>query len=410
MPSSRGSSQPRNRTQVPLIAGGFFTLGPIRQTLEQLGRGQSLTMCLGCVNVCVCVLGGRGKVSPWGLCENECACARVCACVRGRVCVCSGRRSPGGWGDSGPAPPSAAGGLGPPRGRPRSLLLARGRAGLAGLGSGCGAAPGQEAESSSAAAAAAAAAAGLCLYRSPAQAAEPGPLRAETAGRGARTAGAEVSPAGGWPRLSGRRGVQTFRGKAPPPEPGTPLAPASSSRSPTRDSDPGSLPSPCLWPGAPSPPTDRSGSRASRDPSPLPSARGAPLPLRSPRTPLSRSGHSLLTPRTLPSPRLYFGVRVRPAGSGRAFVQAPGRRNPPCEAGAGALCAPREPGALRGSHPAAELNPGTSCAQGPARPRARNQHRAGLCFHLPYRMEPAQEAGGRRGRESGCASESATGR
>lgn len=77
-----------------------------------------------------------------------------------------------GWGgvDAGQAPPSAAGGPGPRLGRLRSLLLARGRAGLAGLGSGCGAAPGQEAESSSAAAA------GLCLYGSPAQAAEPGPL------------------------------------------------------------------------------------------------------------------------------------------------------------------------------------------------------------------------------------------
>ena len=31
MPSSRGSSQPRNRTQVPRIAGGFFTIWTTRE-------------------------------------------------------------------------------------------------------------------------------------------------------------------------------------------------------------------------------------------------------------------------------------------------------------------------------------------------------------------------------------------
>ncbi|XDC49520.1 hypothetical protein R6Z07M_000702 [Ovis aries] len=229
---------------------------------------------------------------------------------------------------------ASTGGLGPPLGRPRSLLLARGRAGLAGLGSGCGAAPGQEAESSSAAAAAAAAAAaGLCLYRSPAQAAEPGPLRAETAGRGARTAGAEVSPAGGRPRLSGRRGVQTFRGKTPPPEPGTPLAPASSSRSPTRDSDPGSLPSPCLWPGAPSP---RTAARAVLPGTPVLSHPRVVRPSRSapraphflgPGIPFPRLGRSLL-------PRLYFGVRV-PAGREWPSIRTGTRAEEPAVRGGG---------------------------------------------------------------------------
>ena len=33
MPSSRGSSQPRDRTQVSCIAGGFFTISPIREAL-----------------------------------------------------------------------------------------------------------------------------------------------------------------------------------------------------------------------------------------------------------------------------------------------------------------------------------------------------------------------------------------
>lgn len=91
-----------------------------------------------------------------------------------------------------------------------------------------------------------------------------------------------------------------------------------------------------------------------------------------------------------------LGCAPRPAGSGRAFLQAPALRHRPCGAGAGPPCAPREPGALRGSHPAAGLDPGTARARGPARPWARNQHRAGLCSHLAYRRELALEAGGGR--------------
>ena len=34
MPSSRGSSQPRDQTQVSQIAGGFFTIWTIRETQE----------------------------------------------------------------------------------------------------------------------------------------------------------------------------------------------------------------------------------------------------------------------------------------------------------------------------------------------------------------------------------------
>ena len=46
MPSSRGSSQPRDRTQVSHIAGGFFTICATREG--------SYYMCV-CAHVCVCV-------------------------------------------------------------------------------------------------------------------------------------------------------------------------------------------------------------------------------------------------------------------------------------------------------------------------------------------------------------------
>ena len=36
MPSSRGSSQPRDQTQVSPIAGGFFTVGATREALDRL--------------------------------------------------------------------------------------------------------------------------------------------------------------------------------------------------------------------------------------------------------------------------------------------------------------------------------------------------------------------------------------
>lgn len=301
----------------------------------------------------VCV----GTSVPEWVCESVCVFECVCVCVRGALSLGDGGRRRR-------APPCAAGGPGPRLGRPRSLLLARGRAGLAGLGSGCGAAPGQEAESSSAAAAAA----GLCLYRSPVQAAESGPLRAETAGRGARTAGAEVSPAAGRARRGGGRGVQTSRGETPPPRPATPRAPESSSRSPTPDSDPGSLPFSRLWPGASFPPAVHSPSRASRDPTPLPSPRGAPLPPRgrTPRTPhflgpgisSPRLGRSLL-------PWLHFGVRA-PAGREWPSVPAGTRAEAPALRGWGRT-ALRTPGAgrapwfppRRGARPGNSPRPGT---------------------------------------------------
>ena len=38
MPSSRGTSQPRDRTQVSLIAGGFFTIWATREDMYNQGR------------------------------------------------------------------------------------------------------------------------------------------------------------------------------------------------------------------------------------------------------------------------------------------------------------------------------------------------------------------------------------
>nr|XP_044605514.1 translation initiation factor IF-2-like [Equus asinus] len=227
-------------------------------------------------------------------------------------------------------------------GRPRSLLLARGRAGLAGLGSGCGAAPGQEAESSSAAAAAA----GLCLYRSPAQAAEPGPPRADTVGRRARTAGAEVSPAGAG--RGGRRAA--LPGETPLP--GTLRAPEPSSRTPAPDSDPGAPPPPAARPEPPC-----SGPRpvsCSRDPTPLPSREvrpccPAPLSLPHPIPRVPAFPHASDAPFF---PGCTLGCAPRgacsgwPAGSGRAFPE-PRAAGAAVRAGAGQPCAPREPGAHR---------------------------------------------------------------
>lgn len=321
------------------------------------------------------------------------------------VCVCSGRRAPGGWGDAGPAPPSAAGGLGPAAlaalgSRPRRAR----RAGL-GLRGGAGTGSGKQQCSGGGGG-------GGAL-----------PLQEPSAGR---RAGAAASRDCGPRRPHGRRGGESRRRPAAA-ERQARGADLPREDAPTRTWDPAS---PCVLLPQPHP-----GLRPRFTALPLPLA-GSPLPSHGPQRepcfpgpqsspirawcapPAPLPAHPTFSVRAFPShasdapfsPDCTLGCASRPAGSGRAFVQAPGRRNPPCEAGAGAPCAPREPGALRGSHLAAELDPGTSRARGPARPRARNQHRAGLCFHLASRMEPAQEAGGRRGRESGCASESATGR
>lgn len=171
---------------------------------------------------------------------------------------------------------------------------------------------------------------------------------------------------------------------APPPRTGTPGSPPSSPRA-------GIL----LPAYAPHP------DRASQDPTPFPSPRGAPLlPRPLPRVlcyaPLPR--HSLPTPRTPPSavaalwgaPR---GARSRrPAGSGR---RSWGTRVavPALPAGTGSPYARRESGAHRGSHPTAGLDPVTASARS-RRPWARNRHRAGLCSHLGYKIEPAPEAWG----------------
>ena len=54
MPSSRGSSWPRDRTHVSCIAGRFFTVWPTREVL-------------GVSNVCVCVCVSRSVVSNSGI-------------------------------------------------------------------------------------------------------------------------------------------------------------------------------------------------------------------------------------------------------------------------------------------------------------------------------------------------------
>lgn len=162
------------------------------------------------------------------------------------------------------------------------------------------------------------------------------PLQEPSAGR---RAGAAASRDCGPRRPHGRRGGESRRRPAAA-ERQARGADLPREDAPTRTWDPAS---PCVLLPQPHPglrlrftalplplagsplPSDRSASRASRDPSPLPSARGAPLPLRSPRTPLSRSGHSLPTPRTLPSPQtVLWGARPGRQGVAEHSYRHPG--------------------------------------------------------------------------------------
>lgn len=276
--------------------------------------------------------------------------------------------APGSWGlgetPARPRPPLQVGWARRSAGRARCSWLAAAPGSQAGLGLRGGA--DREAESSSAAAAAAAAA-GLCLYRSPAQAAEPGPLRAET------VAAAPARPARRSPRRRPASAERQARGADLPRE-----------DAPTRTWDPASpcvlLPQPhpglrlrftalpCLWPGAP-PLGPQRASRASLDPSPFPHPRVVRPPCSAPRAPhFPRSGHSLPTPRR-PSPLdCTSGVRV-PAGREWPSICTGTRAEEPAVRGGG--CALRSLGAGRapwfpprcGARPG-NLSPGARPIQG----------------------------------------------
>ena len=71
-PFSRGSSQPRDRTQVSHIAGGFFTSWVTREATSEAGSEGVSLWCL-----CMCVSFHYGV----------CACVCVCVCASAHVCV-----------------------------------------------------------------------------------------------------------------------------------------------------------------------------------------------------------------------------------------------------------------------------------------------------------------------------------
>lgn len=243
--------------------------------------------------------------------------------------------------------------VGRPRGPQRSQLLARGRAGLAGLGWGCGAAPGQEAESSSAAA-------GLCFHRSPAQAAQ----------RGRR----EPRPRAGSP--AGRRGGESGGSGCGAERPADRAGGAPTPRAPR-----------LLGP--------RPG-RARRHPS-APVPRGAPScrALRAGRTRCPGSRGALPTRRTPPPPGRpsVCAPGARRAG-GRGVAE---RRWRPGAAGSAVRAGAGLPGAGRAPRcqPAAGLQRGRRRAGPPGRSPGTG---AGLACvsHLAHRIRAALEARGAR--------------